>query len=465
MLCISDAKISLVGQSLQSNSGNLIVLQESIALSSPEMYDLIPGSPEHRMAIDEVVAEANVLAAVQHPNVLRCLGVVVDERGQPRSLMTEYAQFGNVQSYLEWRDKLSMVEFIEMLRQVTSAVAHMHELHFLHRDIKPANILVVDNGDGSVTYKLGDVGNSRSAGRSGRAMTQVGTPFYMAPEVGGGVYNTSADVFSLGMVMCELALNNMVGGTPTPVRGLSPYDRPRLINSAEDMFIRLGFRELAGLVVSCCDDTPARRPTARDVLNLLVRLVLDACMSAPMECFHLTVDCLQTAVLARVEASADAAAAAAIAAPAVASPPAAATLASSVTYHSSTIDVTEADSVTIWEVQGLPSDEELAELPLGFHGPFLPSYTIIPESAVALLRMLGKGSYGVVHKATMDGRFVCVKVWRLLRVNVMGVALHAAVPVCVCVWPCNWCSCRPCTHCSIPLSLALTSAPVSTWRL
>ena len=51
----------------------------------------------------------------------------------------------------------------------------------LHRDIKPANILM----DASRNIKIGDFGLAKElGGRSGfLAKTNVGTPYYMAPEI------------------------------------------------------------------------------------------------------------------------------------------------------------------------------------------------------------------------------------------------------------------------------------------
>ncbi len=67
----------------------------------------------------------------------------------------------------------------------------------VHRDIKPQNIFLSPNGD----YKLGDFGVAKTMERTMRA-TMVGTLKYMAPEISfNRPYHTSADIYSLGMVL------------------------------------------------------------------------------------------------------------------------------------------------------------------------------------------------------------------------------------------------------------------------
>lgn len=93
-----------------------------------------------------------------------------------------------------------------VLRDVASAVAHMHEKGIVHRDLKPGNILLNDD---MTRAKLSDFGSSRR--RSNHTITattmRAGTMIYMAPEVLHNVRCRTSrawDVWSFGIVMCEL---------------------------------------------------------------------------------------------------------------------------------------------------------------------------------------------------------------------------------------------------------------------
>ncbi|KAL3320830.1 Myosin-IIIa [Cichlidogyrus casuarinus] len=107
-----------------------------------------------------------------------------------------------------------------ILGSTASALSHLHNAGVIHRDVKGSNILLTDQGivklvDFGVSCRLKDALSSRN--------TIIGTPYWMAPEVitsqAGDPscgYNTTADVWSLGITAIELW-----DGEP-PLAGVSP---------------------------------------------------------------------------------------------------------------------------------------------------------------------------------------------------------------------------------------------------
>lgn len=71
----------------------------------------------------------------------------------------------------------------------------------MHRDLKAENVLITVEDQGNLRIKLSDFGESRDMADTAEYITQVGTEYYMAPEVGSGQYQKAADVFSLGCLM------------------------------------------------------------------------------------------------------------------------------------------------------------------------------------------------------------------------------------------------------------------------
>lgn len=84
-----------------------------------------------------------------------------------------------------------------------SAVKHLHEHNIVHRDLKPENFLMSDTSDES-EVKLIDFGLSKRYSdikSTDKMHTVVGTPYYVAPEVLKGSYDSRCDVWSLGVIL------------------------------------------------------------------------------------------------------------------------------------------------------------------------------------------------------------------------------------------------------------------------
>lgn len=98
-------------------------------------------------------------------------------------------------------------EVLEVLRHVAAGLHVLHSLGFVHLDIKPDNILVARSDEGC--YKIADLGLAAAAMGTGCDDITEGDCRYLAKEVLRGDLRDlpKADVFSLGLVLYELAIN------------------------------------------------------------------------------------------------------------------------------------------------------------------------------------------------------------------------------------------------------------------
>ena len=109
--------------------------------------------------------------------------------------------------------KLEEKDVVKLGIDMCKALEVCHKKNIIHRDIKPQNIFISDNGD----YKLGDLGIARTMEKTTGGMSKKGTYKYMAPEVFKGEdYDSTADIYSLGIVLYTLLNGNRGPFLPAP---------------------------------------------------------------------------------------------------------------------------------------------------------------------------------------------------------------------------------------------------------
>ena len=87
--------------------------------------------------------------------------------------------------------------------QVAEGLRCVHDHGVVHRDVKTLNVFEAEDG----TMKLGDFGVGRMMSENTQFLSTVyGTPLYLSPEqVRNEPYNQKADLWSLGVLLYELA--------------------------------------------------------------------------------------------------------------------------------------------------------------------------------------------------------------------------------------------------------------------
>jgi serine/threonine protein kinase len=217
--------------------------------------------------------EAKAASALNHPNVATIYDV--GESDGIHFIVMEHVEGETIAARIG-RRPLTPSEIVDVAVQAADALDVAHAKGITHRDIKPANLMLTLRGHvkvldfGVAKMALGDEGGPIDGWNVG-SLTAVGSVVgsgpYMSPEqIAGGDIDPRSDVFSLGVVVYQMAtrqlpfsgetraemMQSILHATPEPITRLNPE-------------IPL---ELERITLKCLDKSAdARYQSARDLLS------------------------------------------------------------------------------------------------------------------------------------------------------------------------------------------------------
>ncbi len=191
---------------------------------------------------ERFLREARLSAKLNHSNLIN--GIECGESGGYTFFAMEFVDGKTAKQVLEQKQHIDSAEALDIIRQISEALAYAHSRQLIHRDVKPENIMVTSAGQA----KLCDLGLARSMedSPSDAHLTQagqaVGTPFYISPEQAKGLkdIDVRTDIYSLGATFYHLLASQ------------PPFQAP---TSAAVMVKHL--TETAPAVCEVADDVPA----------------------------------------------------------------------------------------------------------------------------------------------------------------------------------------------------------------
>jgi len=240
---------------------------EDVLLRRPVAIKLLRDYGDPR-SVARFEQEAQILARLQHPNVVTVFdtGVDIDDR----FIVMELVEGPTLRELLDEEGRLAPERAAKIASGLASALGFAHGHDVIHRDVKPSNVLFPPDGG----VKLADMGIARLL--SPEALTATlsvrGTARYISPEQArGDRVDSRADLYSLGCVLFEM----LTGRTPFEgdlaalayAHTHTPAPRVRSIDPAVPA-------AMDELVAALLEKDPADRPQTGDD----VRTSLEAAM-------------------------------------------------------------------------------------------------------------------------------------------------------------------------------------------
>jgi TolB-like protein/Tfp pilus assembly protein PilF len=275
------ARYKIVGKLGEGGMGE-VYLAEDTELDRKVALKMLPAEmaddPER---LERFRREAKAVAALNHPNIVTIYSI--EESEGTRFLTMELVEGQSLDRMLP-PTGMPLAEVFDIAIPLAEALATAHERGIVHRDLKPANIMVNKEGRVKVLdFGLAKLTQVDAAEGSEGGLTQIptrianltgegmvmGTAPYMSPEqVEGRAMDHRTDIFSLGVLLYELATGRRPFSSDNSAGLVSAIlrDTP---SSVTDINPGLP-RHLARIIEHCLEKDPeARYQSAKDVRNEL----------------------------------------------------------------------------------------------------------------------------------------------------------------------------------------------------
>lgn len=233
--------------------------------------------------------EALALAKLNHANI-----EMVYEFGSQEGidfLVMEYVAGKTLAEKLT-EGALPEKELVSLATQIVEAVEEAHDRGIVHRDLKPANILITPKGQAKVLdfglAKWLQPGEELTADQVSDTLTTAGTLPYMSPEqLDGQEVDERTDIYSLGAVFYEMAVNQKVFARPLASQVIDailnkPAVSLRVVNARISP-------SLDDIVMKCLDKDPEQRyQSAKELLVDFRRMAARSSLVMPVVGAHRT---------------------------------------------------------------------------------------------------------------------------------------------------------------------------------
>ncbi|CAI2167468.1 529_t:CDS:2 [Funneliformis geosporum] len=213
----------------------------------------------------QILRELQFLRTCHSPNIVAYFGASLEDSNSSIAIYMEYCEGGSLDAIYKNVNKregrIGEVILGKIGESVLKGLVYLYSKQIIHRDIKPSNILVTRRGE----IKICDFGVSGKLVAS-MAETFLGTSYYMAPErIRGLPYKVSADVWSLGLTIMEVAQNKF----PFPSI-LSPIELVAHIANMPAPTLDEDYEwseELKDFLKICLEKDGELRPTPKQMLD------------------------------------------------------------------------------------------------------------------------------------------------------------------------------------------------------
>ncbi|KAJ3117844.1 hypothetical protein HK098_006086 [Nowakowskiella sp. JEL0407] len=247
-----------------------------------KLHDLNPSLKAKR----EFLNEAQIMARLTHPRLVRFYGIVDDPETKIMGIVMEYVSRGSLFDLIERIERpISLSKRIYILLDIATGIKVLHDQNILHKDIKSKNILI----DEQWRAKICDFGLAKIKQEVSTLNPEknqfAGTTLYMAPELFD--YDSASeltDVYAFAIVVTEVI--TWSGPYGLNLEEVDPRAVVQNILMSKIPRINLplgtpdGFEEF---LADCLNRDPQKRPLFGKIREVLFGFLQSTCTAEQVE--------------------------------------------------------------------------------------------------------------------------------------------------------------------------------------
>jgi serine/threonine protein kinase len=228
----------------------------------------------HAEALARFRREAEIIATLEHPNIVQLVDYNVTDDGLPY-IVLEFLDGEDLGARMARDGRIGLVDTLKIARQTAAALEAAHARDVTHRDLKPGNVFLTREGQ----VKVLDFGVAklRRAPELTAMNVVVGTVGYMSPEqISGKEVDPRTDQFALASIVYAMLAgepafeidgpvvvqaNRILTHRPPDIAGISPAVNAALQRGlAKNPFERYAtVTELVEALIAAAGATVAQR--------------------------------------------------------------------------------------------------------------------------------------------------------------------------------------------------------------
>src|SRR5271157_29015 len=225
--------------------------QVAVKVLRPELAD----DPEFRARFGREVAS---LMLVRGECTVRV--IEADTNSSQPFMVTEYAAGPSLSEYIDANGPLGADMLYGLATGLAEALTAIHAAGVVHRDLKPSNVILGQGGPKVIDFGIAQTLDATSVTKTGM---MIGSAGFMAPEQVTGRAGQAADIFAWAVTITYAA-----SGQPPFGTGESLAIVYRILHGSPD--VAAVPPTLQPLVMAALAKDPQRRPTAHELLDVLI---------------------------------------------------------------------------------------------------------------------------------------------------------------------------------------------------